>query len=168
MCILRFGPKFFEKRIGTCSRVPAIHHQHFSPRLPSLHGSPLLLILSLSKVRLFFIMLRRQFLQQSRAISKSFTELRQVRRSPFSSATIISPRATTSAALPSRLQRRWQSVEAQQENRSSDAGPSEDAKSAEVTPDPLKEELEKSKKEIIDLKVDHHTAHTLNTQSLIL
>ncbi|KAJ9614143.1 GrpE, mitochondrial [Cladophialophora chaetospira] len=102
-------------------------------------------------------MFRRQLLRQSRTLSKSITELSQAqaRRSPFSSASFISPRTSTpSTYISSRLQRRWQSTESDQQKASSETQPStEEAKPAEAKPeDAMKEELEKSKREVIDLK----------------
>jgi hypothetical protein len=116
-------------------------------------------------------MFRRQLLRQSRSLSKSLTELPQVRRSPFSSATFISSRASTSAGLPSRLQRRWQSTESDLQKSATEAAPpaSEEAKSTEAKPeDAMKEELEKTKREVIDMKVrPPHLKTGLHSRQLI-
>ncbi|OCT54207.1 GrpE protein like protein, mitochondrial [Cladophialophora carrionii] len=105
-------------------------------------------------------MFRRQVLRQSRSLSKSLSELAQAhhQRSPFSSATFLSPRASTyaSTSLPSRLQqRRWQSSEPDKSKASADSAPpsTEESKPTDPKPeDALKEELEKTKREVIDLK----------------
>ncbi|KAK4939491.1 GrpE, mitochondrial [Elasticomyces elasticus] len=97
-------------------------------------------------------MFRRQLLRQSRTISESLTTLPQVRRSPFSSATLVSPRSTLPASYSSRIARRWQSSEAENKPAESRAASSEDAKPAEAQEDPVKQELEKAKKEAVDLK----------------
>lgn len=129
-----------------------------SPSLNSTHTETILFV---------YNMLQRHILRQSRNLSKSLTELSQaqVRQSPFLSRTFITPRASIlSTYLPSRLQRRWQSTESEQQKPSSDTTPSEEAKPVEAQPeDAVKTELEKSKREVIDLKVNqppispHHT-----------
>lgn len=98
-------------------------------------------------------MFRRQLLRQSRAISESLSSLQQVRRSPFSSATFVSPCATLPASYASRIGRRWQSSEAENKPAETPASSSEESKPAETQEDPSKQELEKAKKEILELKV---------------
>ncbi|KIW58522.1 hypothetical protein PV05_03033 [Exophiala xenobiotica] len=100
-------------------------------------------------------MLRRQVLRQSRAISESLAASPQIRRrSPFSSATFISPRSSVPASYSSRLGRRWQSTEADKAANADEniAPQTEQTKAPEAKEDPTKQELEKAKKEIIDLK----------------
>ncbi|KIX04042.1 uncharacterized protein Z518_07595 [Rhinocladiella mackenziei CBS 650.93] len=97
-------------------------------------------------------MLRKQLLRQSRTIPRSLTALPSVQRLPLSSASFISPRAAAPSSLSSWLGRRWQSTEAEKTPPEEPPPSTEDAKSAEAEEDPLKQELEKSRKEIIDLK----------------
>ncbi|KIW26051.1 uncharacterized protein PV07_09180 [Cladophialophora immunda] len=99
-------------------------------------------------------MLRKQLLRQVRTVSESLSASPQIRRSPFSSATFLAPRTSRPAYVSSRIGQRWQSTEAQQQKPATEAAPSsEEAKAAEeAKQDPLKEELEKAKKEVIDLK----------------
>ncbi|KIX97261.1 uncharacterized protein Z520_06713 [Fonsecaea multimorphosa CBS 102226] len=99
-------------------------------------------------------MLRKQLLRQVRTVSESLSASPQIRRSPFSSATFIAPRVSRPAYLSSRIGQRWQSTEAQQQKPATEAAPSsEETKAAEeAKQDPLKEELEKTKREVIDLK----------------
>ncbi|OAP55945.1 hypothetical protein AYL99_10097 [Fonsecaea erecta] len=100
-------------------------------------------------------MLRKQLFRQVRTVSESLSASPHlIRRSPFSSATFIAPRACRPASLSSRIGQRWQSTEAQQQKPATDAAPSsEEAKAVEeAKQDPLKEELEKAKREVIDLK----------------
>ncbi|KIW77374.1 hypothetical protein Z517_09820 [Fonsecaea pedrosoi CBS 271.37] len=99
-------------------------------------------------------MFRKQLLRQVRTISDSLSASpSRIRQSPFSSATFISPRTSRNAYLSTRIGQRWQSTDAQPQKPSTEAAPSEEAKAAEeAKADPLKEELEKAKKEVIDLK----------------
>ncbi|KIW94848.1 uncharacterized protein Z519_04826 [Cladophialophora bantiana CBS 173.52] len=98
-------------------------------------------------------MLRKQLLRQVRTVSESLSVSPQIRRSPFSSATFV-PRTSRPAYLSSRVGQRWQSTEAEQQKPAAETAPSsEQGKAAEeAKQDPLKEELEKAKKEVIDLK----------------
>ncbi|EXJ70916.1 uncharacterized protein A1O5_05908 [Cladophialophora psammophila CBS 110553] len=99
-------------------------------------------------------MLRKQLLRQVRSVSESLSVSPQIRRSPFSSAAFVAPRTSRPAYLSSRVGQRWQSTEAEQQKPVAEAAPSsEQGKAAEeAKQDPLKEELEKAKKEVIDLK----------------
>lgn len=98
-------------------------------------------------------MFRRQLLRQSRTLSESLTALPQVRWSQFSSATFLAPRAAIPASFSSGVGRRWQSTNGDKKLEGETSASTEEAKPAEAKEDPLKDELEKSKKEIIDLKV---------------
>ncbi|OAG38158.1 hypothetical protein AYO21_07618 [Fonsecaea monophora] len=99
-------------------------------------------------------MFRKQLLRQVRTISDSLSASpARIRQSPFSSATFISPRTSRNAYLSTRVGQRWQSTDAQPQKPATEAAPSEEAKAAEeAKADPLKDELEKAKKEVIDLK----------------
>ncbi|KIW14057.1 hypothetical protein PV08_06838 [Exophiala spinifera] len=93
-------------------------------------------------------MFRKQILRQSRSISEALIAPSQVRRSPFSSAPFASPRPCLPASYSFRTGRRWQSTDA---DKKADKE-SEETKTPETKEDPAKQELEKAKKEIIDLK----------------
>ncbi|OAL35414.1 hypothetical protein AYO20_05264 [Fonsecaea nubica] len=99
-------------------------------------------------------MFRKQLLRQVRTISDSLSASpSRIRHSPFSSATFKFPRTSRNAYLSTRIGQRWQSTDAQPQKPATEAAPSEEAKAAEeAKADPLKEELEKAKKEVIDLK----------------
>jgi hypothetical protein len=57
------------------------------------------------------------------------------------------------ASYASRIGRRWQSSEAENKPAETTASSSEESKATETQEDPSKQELEKAKKEILDLKV---------------
>ncbi|EXJ82630.1 molecular chaperone GrpE [Capronia epimyces CBS 606.96] len=97
-------------------------------------------------------MFRRQLLRQSRTISESVTAVSRVRQSPFHSATFISPRPATSPYLSSRLGRRWQSTESENNSGEQPAASTQETKPVDAKEDPVKQELEKYKKEVVDLK----------------
>ncbi|KAL6248046.1 GrpE, mitochondrial [Rhinocladiella similis] len=97
-------------------------------------------------------MFRRQILRQSRSISETLTASSQVRRSPFSSASFASPRPCLPASYSLRTGQRWQSTEAGKKADDKPSPEPEQTKAPETKEDPTKQELEKAKKEIIDLK----------------
>jgi len=94
-------------------------------------------------------MLRRQLLRQSCAISDCITRLPQRPRSRFSSASFASPRVTTAFRSQLDVGRRWQSNGGEEKKPEEQAA----APSPEAKEDPLKQELEKKSKEVVDLKV---------------
>ncbi|EXJ90836.1 molecular chaperone GrpE [Capronia coronata CBS 617.96] len=96
-------------------------------------------------------MFQRQLLRQSRAISESLTAVPRVRLSPFSSASFVSPRPATPLYQSTRLGRRWQSTESEKQS-GEQAASSGETKPAEAKEDPVQQELEKCKKEVLDFK----------------
>ncbi|KAL2435207.1 GrpE protein-like protein, mitochondrial [Exophiala dermatitidis] len=101
-------------------------------------------------------MFRRHLLRQSRAISKSVSAVPLVRQSsPFSSVSATfasSPRSVATSF--SQLGRRWQSTDSSDKQASSEQKSTEEAnkQAAETKEDPVKQELEKCKVEVVDLK----------------
>ena len=98
------------------------------------------------------IMIRRQLLRQLRASSQSAPQRALIQRSSFSSLSPIPSR--TPIAASSKIPRRWQSTET--EKASSEAASEGKATESPSPDEPLKQEIEKKNKEIIDLKVSSY------------
>jgi len=107
-----------------------------------------------------FKMFRRQVLRQSRSVSQSPKQLSYA-SAPFSQWT-PPQHITRSAAIPSRLGRRWQSTDAAetQQEPAADTTPANGKSTETPKEDPLKQELEKKNKEVVDLKVCTGLART--------
>ena len=95
-----------------------------------------------------FIMLRRSIFRQQRALAQSLSRTAQSQRSSLSTFSPVPLR--TSPVIPQRLERRWQSTEAEKKPDEASKTTEDAAKTEE---DPTKKELEAKSKEVVDLKV---------------